>query len=543
MSTDAGESSARRHAGVTPKLQNAAVPVRDTSPDRFQLICEVGQGGMATVYLALLRGDAGFSKLVALKQPKASLASDDEFLEMFLDEARLAARLNHPHVVQTYEVGRHGGKPFIAMEFLEGQPLHRVQRAVPGGIPLPIHLRIIADALAGLHHAHELRDFSGAALGVVHRDVSPQNFLVSYDGQTKVVDFGIAKAVTHGAHTELGLVKGKLPYVSPEQILGEPIDRRADIFSVGVMLWEAGARERLWPSESARSRLRLLSLADIPKLRELDERSPPELDRICRRALSYAKARRYETAAALEADVERVLSELGEPASRRDVAEFMHQHFEADRLRTRKLIEEQLGHLSLDRPRKGETAAAQGVATEEGVQGTRRLAVPVTEARPMLVDHAAETPTTVAPATATVGVHVPASGRGRRMAVGALVAAALAVLALRFVGISGKPAEAAARSRDPEPAATPSSDAVAAPAPSQTALANTAVPVSSASPVHVAVARATPLKGTTVDAVAAPAVDPVPPEPALDSEVDLTRLHKREKKPARALDTADPWSH
>jgi serine/threonine protein kinase len=346
--------------------------------NRYRILCELGQGGMASVHLALLSGDAGFRKLVALKQLRSALSGDPEFLEMFMNEARLAARLNHPHVVQTYEVGWRDARPFIAMELLEGQPLHRVQQAAPAGIPLRIHLRIISEALAGLHHAHELRDFSGAPLAVVHRDVSPQNVLVGYDGQAKVVDFGIAKAATHPSITEVGLVKGKVSYLSPEQALGEPLDRRTDLFAIGVMLWEAAAGKRLWSGESLQQRLRLLLSGEIPALREVNRDVPPELERICRRALEYSVDRRYQTALELEAELEALRAEPGLRATRQDVATFMQRHFQAPRQRLQQLIEAELGQLTLNElgaPSSARKASIAAVPLQD-----EHLGMPVTVA-------------------------------------------------------------------------------------------------------------------------------------------------------------------
>src|SRR6185437_1077783 len=189
---------------------------------KYRLIAELGHGGMAEVYLAVVRGPAGFNKLVVIKQIRPQLAEDPEFLGMFLDEARLAARLSHPNVVQTNEVGQEGNRYFIAMEYLEGQPLnrilHRLQKS--GGLPLGLHIKILSDVLAGLHHAHELADYDGTALEVVHRDVTPHNVFVTYEGQVKVVDFGIAKAAGRAGETRHGVIKGKAPYMAPEQAAG-----------------------------------------------------------------------------------------------------------------------------------------------------------------------------------------------------------------------------------------------------------------------------------------------------------------------------------
>src|SRR6185437_8026107 len=236
---------------------------------KYRLIAELGHGGMAEVYLAVVRGPAGFNKLVVIKQIRPQLAEDPEFLAMFLDEARLAARLSHPNVVQTNEVGQEGSRYFIAMEYLEGQPLNRVLHRVQktGGIPLALHVKILSDVLGGLHHAHELADFDGTPLEVVHRDVTPHNVFITYDGQVKVVDFGIAKALNSSAETRTGVLKGKVAYMAPEQARGERCDRRADVFSVGVMLWEAATGRRLWKGVPDITILQRLLAGDIPRPR------------------------------------------------------------------------------------------------------------------------------------------------------------------------------------------------------------------------------------------------------------------------------------
>jgi len=232
------------------------------------------------------------------------------------------------------------------MEFVDGQPLSRMRRFP--GLPLALHLCIIADVLSGLHHAHELRDFGGTPLQVVHRDISPQNVLVSYDGMAKLVDFGIAKAETQLAHTLAGCVKGKIAYMSPEQVLGEPLDRRSDLFAVGVLLWEACARQRLFPGISARERVRRLQAAAIPSLTQIDPQLPPALDQLCRRALAFSPERRFQTAAEIEVELQALLAGPDLPATRRDVAAFMAQHYQSERSRTLLLIESKLGHLSLE---------------------------------------------------------------------------------------------------------------------------------------------------------------------------------------------------
>jgi serine/threonine-protein kinase len=214
---------------------------------RFRVIAELGEGGMARVHLALARGPSGVNKLVVLKTLRSHLANDPACLEMFIHEGRLAARLNHPNVVQTYEVNEDGGRQVMVMEYLEGQPLSHVyaRGRKSGQLPLEMYVRVLCDALAGLHYAHELADFDGKPLNLVHRDVSPQNIFVTFDGQVKILDFGIAKAAVNAPNqTETGVLKGKVRYMAPEQIAGEALDRRADIFAVGAILWEVLADEK-----------------------------------------------------------------------------------------------------------------------------------------------------------------------------------------------------------------------------------------------------------------------------------------------------------
>ena len=191
---------------------------------------------MGIVHLAASHGPGGFNKLLVVKELKPELSRDDTYVSMFLDEARLAARLAHPNIVQTIEVGSEGSRHYMVMEFLDGRSLHRTIRRFRdhGGLPLGAHLRVIAESLLGLHHAHELVDFDGQPLDIVHRDVSPLNVFVTFDGQTKVIDFGIAKSVDSSLETKTGILKGRVAYMAPEQAWGQEVDRRADVYSAGV---------------------------------------------------------------------------------------------------------------------------------------------------------------------------------------------------------------------------------------------------------------------------------------------------------------------
>src|SRR5262245_11824303 len=220
---------------------------------------------------------------------------------MFLNEVRLVARLNYPNIVQTNEVADDEGVPVIVMEYFEGQPLSNILvRGRGGALSLAAHIRIITDSLAGLHYAHEVTDFDGTPLGVVHRDMTPHNVFVTFEGQVKVLDFGIAKLGTSMIETQAGVIKGKLRYMPPEQISGEAIDRRADVYAVGVMLWEAAAGERLWKGHSDATIMNRVLNGEIPSPREKRPDLSEELERIVMKSLSADRNDRYASASDLE---------------------------------------------------------------------------------------------------------------------------------------------------------------------------------------------------------------------------------------------------
>jgi serine/threonine protein kinase len=314
---------------------------------KYRPIAELGHGGMAEVFLAVASGPAGFNKLVVLKQIRAQLADDPEFLAMFLDEARLAARLNHPNVVQTNEVGEDGRRYFIAMEYLEGQPLNRIVQRLgkDGRLTLAMHVRILIDALAGLHYAHNLADFDGTQLQVVHRDATPHNIFVTYAGQVKVVDFGIAKALGSSAETRAGVLKGKVSYMAPEQALGEKVDRRADVFAAGMMLWEALAGRRPFKGQNDIVILQKLVAGEIPSPGTVRDDIPELLEAICMKALAHEKEERFATAEDMQRALENALEKLGERPQLRDVGELMTKAFAEERLRIRAVIEAQMSNV------------------------------------------------------------------------------------------------------------------------------------------------------------------------------------------------------
>ncbi|MEO8901025.1 MAG: serine/threonine-protein kinase [Polyangiaceae bacterium] len=278
----------------------------------YELILRVGRGGMATVWVARERATSTRDdRLVAVKVMLTELAEENEFIKMFLDEVQLVRSIRHPNVVDVYDVGEHEGTMWMAMEWVEGESLHTViaEAGKRRAIPPELAVRIIADAAAGVHAAHELRDLDGSLRGVVHRDISPHNILIGTNGAVKLVDFGVAKAVGRISEaTRAGQLKGKFGYMSPEQALGKGVDRRSDIFSLGIVLFELTTSRRLFRGEHDIETLRLVISGAIPKPTQIDPKYPPELERIVRKALERNVSARYQTAAEFEHDLRAFLS-------------------------------------------------------------------------------------------------------------------------------------------------------------------------------------------------------------------------------------------
>lgn len=266
---------------------------------RYEVLARLATGGTANVFLAKSRGAAGFHKMVCLKALRPELAGDPGFTAMFLDEARLAARLRHPNCVEIYDLGHAEGIYFLSMEYLLGESLRTLMQLSVRDRPVfrPQHLAfIVAAACDGLHHAHELSDATGKSYELVHRDVSPRNILVTADGYTKVIDFGIAKTWANRGKTAAGSLKGKPSYMSPEQITGNKMDRRSDVFSLGIVLFEALTLRRLFAGDSLEGIAELILGAKIPRLREVDPKAPRELESILNKALARDPEKRFQTA-------------------------------------------------------------------------------------------------------------------------------------------------------------------------------------------------------------------------------------------------------
>jgi serine/threonine protein kinase len=296
--------------------------------DRFELIAELASGGMATVFLARLSGVAGFQRLVAIKRLHPHLAREPEFVEMFLDEARLAARIHHPNVVPIQEVGESDQGYYLVMDYIEGDTLARVlAKAAKNNstVPYGVTIRILLDTLAGLHAAHEMKDDHGEPLQIVHRDVSPQNILVGVDGVARVVDFGVARAATRLSTTRSGQLKGKLAYMAPEQARGAGVDRRADLFACGIVLWEALATKRLFKGDGEAETLNRVLYEPIATPSSVRPDVPKALEDICMKALSRDVDERFATAQDFGDELEKAARALGSVGSVRDVADCLQE--------------------------------------------------------------------------------------------------------------------------------------------------------------------------------------------------------------------------
>jgi serine/threonine protein kinase len=297
---------------------------------KYELLRRLAVGGMAEIFLARAVGIEGFEKLVVLKSILGTHAADEQFVRMFLDEARLAATFHHPNVAQVFDIGRGGEQHFFTMEYVEGQDLRQILAAArqrPEGLPLEHAIAIVIGASAGLHYAHERTGPDGAPLGIVHRDVSPSNVLVSYDGCVKVVDFGIANAATHKASTRTGFIKGKVSCMSPEQCRGETLDRRSDVFALGILLYELTAGKRPFEGENDYAILHQIVDKDVVPPSAHRPGYPPSLEAIVMRALERNRDERYATAQELQIDLETFARENELVVSPIELGRFMDDVF------------------------------------------------------------------------------------------------------------------------------------------------------------------------------------------------------------------------
>jgi serine/threonine-protein kinase len=419
---------------------------------RYKLFGEIAAGGMAAVHLGKLMGVAGFARTVAVKRLHAQYAKDPDFRSMFLDEARLAARIRHPNVVPTLDIVETDGEIFLVMEYVQGASLSRLLRSAQsaGTPPDPwLVATILSGVLHGLHAAHEARSETDEPLEIVHRDVSPQNVLVGIDGTPRLLDFGVAKAVGRLQTTREGQVKGKFGYMAPEQIRGRDVTRQADIFAVGVVAWEALTGRRLFLADNDAAVIHAVMYDPIKRASEVAPELPPELDAVVMRALERDPARRYATAREMALELER----LGGIAPASEVAAWV------DSLAHTELVERQSRIAELERSSSEVLSLSPPVALE--VTGTGL--------------HSDVSSIAVAPLFAPP----PGPARSRwAMAAGLFVAGAVIALTLALLVTRGHaPSAASASAVTPPAPAKPSATTPAAPASTIVSISATDLPI------------------------------------------------------------------
>jgi eukaryotic-like serine/threonine-protein kinase len=309
---------------------------------KYLLLDRISVGGMAEVFRAKSFGVEGFEKLIAIKRILPSMADDREFLRMFVDEAKIAGQLSHPSIAQIYELGREGSAPYIAMEYVWGKDLLQLYnrfRKLGERMPITMACHVIAKVSEALDYAHRKRDPLGVPLQIVHRDCSPQNILVSYEGEVKVIDFGIAKAASRVSHTNAGVLKGKFAYLSPEQVRGDPVDRRSDLFALGTVFFECLTGERLFHSESDFATLERVRDADVPRPREVCPELPEEVERVVLRALARDPADRYQHGREMYRELQAFLRSQEHPYTASALGAWVRRAFPEELDRERQLLD------------------------------------------------------------------------------------------------------------------------------------------------------------------------------------------------------------
>jgi serine/threonine-protein kinase len=490
---------------------------------KYSLVAKLATGGMAEIFLARLVGAAGFEKLVCIKRILPHLAKDQQLVQMFLAEARIAAQISHPNVCQVFELGEIDGRYFIAMEYLEGVPFSCFRRRdLYPGHPDP---RLVAglgvQACEGLHHAHQLKRPDGSPLEVVHRDVSSNNLFATVDGVVKVLDFGIAKVQDAQVRTTTGSVKGTYAYMAPEQLRGERLDRRTDVFAAGIVLWELFARRHLFKRETDFLTFQAITSDPIPEVAELRPDVPPELSAVIARALARDREERYPTARALGEALAQSVQSIGGPWSASAIADEVARAFEV-RMRDQQAlirIAREGGVLDLDDdlgPGIGHGTAMVttpvSIISSHGQTAVEPSAPPAAPARVTRPPMAAAVP----PAAPVVRPAAP--GRSRLPSVLLVLLAAGGVGAAVFFYLQS-------RAKGPPPAAAP------APAISMTAVTPDAAPAPAPAPAPPPPPAPPPAPAVVVE-------EPAPP-PADAAPVKTTRPDTR-PPPAPAPARRDP---
>jgi eukaryotic-like serine/threonine-protein kinase len=464
---------------------------------RYELLLPIAKGGMASVWAARLRGTRGFQKMVAIKTMLPGLVDDLHFERMFLDEASLASQVRHPHVIEILDLGEVDRILYLVMEWVDGEPLNIIMKyaATRGGIPLAIAVSITAQACRGLHAAHELRDENGTLVGLVHRDVSPQNVLLTYEGVVKVVDFGVAKATSRASNeTEAGQLKGKIAYMSPEQLRGERIDRRTDVFAVGILLYMMTTGTHPFRGDDQGQTIRRIS-SDEPVVAPsaIVPGYPAGLEAVVMQALAKDASKRYPTANDMLIGLTRALPPSMRPSTDEEVAEFLRALL-PDRLEKRKgaikaaLEAADRREAGKSAPRLSDSDAPEEAPTVlEGLVSNREM-TPSTEGQhslPGATTREAASPapgSQRAPRRSTLRTLLSAAAVA---GVGAIIALLLSRRAVPPVIVNAAPSTVPSVTREPTPAIATDGPAVSPVEPLPPAPIESVAPTKAAAPIAI----------------------------------------------------------
>jgi len=406
----------------------------------YNLLEKVAVGGMAELFKARQRGVHNFEKIVAIKRILPHLSDNDEFVRMFIDEAKLAAQLSHPNIVQIFDLGKAGGFYYIAMEFVDGRDLRNLLRKVREyKLPMPevLAAAVIMKVASALDYAHRKRAIDDKELRLVHRDISPQNILISYEGEVKLVDFGIAKAATKSTQTQSGALKGKLLYMSPEQALGQPLDGRSDIYSLGLVLAELLTGERCFQADSELGVLEKVRLGKVVDIRTINPVISSEMGDILHKILQKDVDLRYASARLLERDLKALLAKRGHEPNQHDLAEYVNTLLKGTREEAESLLSArfpppiELATAPRPEPRVQAPAPAGEAADPPTLSGLESAPTAPTAARQPVPRPA---PDPVRPAFARPPAVAARKGNGRTWLLAAFgIVAILAVLAIKVL--------------------------------------------------------------------------------------------------------------
>ncbi len=365
---------------------------------KYLLLDRIAIGGMAEIFRAKTSGAARFEKIIAIKRIHPNMSDDKDFIKMFIDEAKISGQLNHPNIAGIYELGRIEGHHFIAMEFIWGKDLLQIlskfkkQRAYMNPFQAAF---IISKICEGLDYAHKKKDAQGQTLGIIHRDVSPQNILISYEGDIKIIDFGIAKARDRSSHTAAGVLKGKFGYMSPEQIRGLPIDHRSDIFAIGTLLFEMLTSRPLFTGESDLTVLEKVRNVDIPRPREVNKEIPAEMERIIMKALTRNVEDRYQHASEMQEDLERYIYTAQPIYTGKRLGTWMQKVFQMERDREKSILDEMLAAAE-DQAQETAVRSTINTAAAQATQQQPAVDEPPPEGATVMIDDEDDDPATIA---------------------------------------------------------------------------------------------------------------------------------------------------